>query len=249
MFGWNMLDHGARWYDAAIGRWWNSDIMSEKHTYMSTYNSCCNNPINIIDNNGKDCYLIVWASQSDSYGHAAFGVDNYILNKRTGKYIKDGTISVYGLFPIIDYNGEQASKDERVRGIFYIDKTATIEKIERNDFNSNEFQKPDGILRIQTNMENDVNVKQAIDKEIKSNKGYMGRSRNCSTFARECIRIATRKNVSGEETNFIFIKYVTPNALFNETKRIDNTKVIVDPYEKTDYKFVKTNEIIKHVIK
>ena len=53
MYGWNMLDHGARWYDAAILRWPTIDFYSEKYYFLSPYVICADNPICIIDNDGR----------------------------------------------------------------------------------------------------------------------------------------------------------------------------------------------------
>ena len=84
--------------------------------------------------------------------------------------------------------------------------------------------------------ETDIKTKKVLQEEINSNKGYKGMSRNCSTFARVGVRNATEKDVDGTE-NYLFYNYVTPNSLFEETKALLNTKVIVDPGNKTDYKF------------
>lgn len=59
MFGWNMLDHGARWYDAAIGRWWNMDLLAEKYYWISPYISCADNPLKFVDIDGKKFFFKV----------------------------------------------------------------------------------------------------------------------------------------------------------------------------------------------
>lgn len=56
MFGWNMLDHGARWYDAAAIRWWNMDMLAEKDRYISPYIQSHDNPVAKFDLNGKTDY-------------------------------------------------------------------------------------------------------------------------------------------------------------------------------------------------
>jgi len=61
-------------------------------------------------------------------------------------------------------------------------------------------------------------------------------SRNCSTFVREGIRVATDQNVKGEES-YLGISYVTPNRLFKDTEKLRNTTVIKNPGEKTNFEF------------
>ena len=59
-FGLNLMDYGARWYDAGVGRWTSVDPMAEKYASWTLYNYVYNNPINGIDPNGKDGILIVF---------------------------------------------------------------------------------------------------------------------------------------------------------------------------------------------
>ena len=57
MYGLDMQDHRARWYDPIVGRWSTSDILSEKYLSISSYISCNNNPIKLIDINGQEVFL------------------------------------------------------------------------------------------------------------------------------------------------------------------------------------------------
>jgi RHS repeat-associated protein len=51
-FGLNLSDYGARWYNAALGRWSSIDRFSEKYKYSSPFSYTTNRPINFTDING-----------------------------------------------------------------------------------------------------------------------------------------------------------------------------------------------------
>ena len=74
----NWYDYGARWMDAAIGRWHVMDPFCEKYYDVSPYAYCHNNPIMLVDLDGMDDYY-------DYYGDFLFSdnkeTDNIIIRK------------------------------------------------------------------------------------------------------------------------------------------------------------------------
>ena len=76
MHGLDWYDYGARWMDAAIGRWHVMDPLCEKYYDVSPYAYCHNNPIMLFDLDGMDDYY-------DYYGDFLFSdneeTDNIII--------------------------------------------------------------------------------------------------------------------------------------------------------------------------
>ncbi|WP_024770720.1 RHS repeat domain-containing protein [Aquimarina macrocephali] len=61
-------DFGARNYDGAIGRWMSPDPLSEEFSSWSPYNSMMNNPINLIDPDGRAAFSPIYDTGGNFLG-------------------------------------------------------------------------------------------------------------------------------------------------------------------------------------
>jgi hypothetical protein len=230
MHGLNTYDYGARQSDPVLGRWDRIDPLCEKYYSTSPYAYCANNPVNAFDPDGKKSLLIIWCTSDQQIGHAAFAIENYKDHKGTDTY------TVYGLFPYNPYVEQEAKDNKTVRGRFLISYNKTLEQIKEGAFYSGEETAPDGILCIDSDESKDVEAQNTLKKEIKSNKGYNVRSRNCSTFAREGVRSASGDpNISDEESVY-FNNVVTPNQLYYDTSKNEKVSLIKDAGDKINYR-------------
>ena len=85
---------GARYYDSGLSIWLSVDPMSDKYPSMSPYNYCMNNPIIIIDPDGKDCDIVVegntitisatYYTKKGNEGNLQAALDEW--NSQSGKY-------------------------------------------------------------------------------------------------------------------------------------------------------------------
>ena len=65
MYGWNMQDHEARWYDPVLGRWMVTDPLQEKYYDISTYCYAYNHPTRYVDPTGMEGWLSDWWKQNN----------------------------------------------------------------------------------------------------------------------------------------------------------------------------------------
>jgi RHS repeat-associated protein len=69
MHGLNTYDYGARQYNPITARWDRPDPLAEKYYPYSPYVYCLNNPIRLIDPDGRDIYPVIFRNK-DNQGNA-----------------------------------------------------------------------------------------------------------------------------------------------------------------------------------
>ncbi len=217
--GLNWNDYGWRNYRPDLGRWMNIDNHAENYYNWSPYNYAINNPINVIDPDGNDIYILIWFSSDRNggeSGHAGIAIDNYkTVNKKDAngndvldangnvvtEQVKDGTFTYYDLWPndAVDpgtllQTNVTADYSEGVQINSLNDLKNTDPTTQRTGNVSAEGRSADGIVQISTLPSDDEAAKKTANNEIKNKKEYNACYNNCSTFTQRISNIATGKN-------------------------------------------------------
>lgn len=149
----------ARYMDHELMTMWLSvDPLSDKYPSISPYAYCAWNPVKLVDPDGRDFVIVIWATtpEGEGVGHAGIAISNY--KEENGKMIPDGTFTYYDNWPDeeVSFNLKGAIKS--------VDAFRHENEIESVDVFLSEFLRchdheetpPDGVLLLSTSYEQDI---------------------------------------------------------------------------------------------
>lgn len=150
--------------------------------------------------------------------------------------VADGTVTYYDLWPGGDGVGKKnAGKD--VEASYNVIENTTLDYILNNDITKSEGYAPEGVIRISSKSETDLNTKLAITDFMKIPK-YNGRTRNCSDLAEVGVNSSLGIKIKANE--FIPFKIsTTPNKLYRKTTKQAGTVVLKNPGDKIKKSFLR----------
>ena len=252
------LDYGARMYDSGLGTWFGVDPLAEKYYSISPYTYCLNNPVNRIDPDGQDSYLLIWFSGDNETGHAGIAIDNYkkqqvmdskgnpILDskgKPTYEMVKDGTMTYYDLWPNNQVGITELQSDvmsDYSKGIV-INSLGDLKTSDPTGARSGgvgaEGRAADGIVQINTTYAQDSKIQSYASKTANSGKAYNASSFNCSTFVENALKTvypaldASQFVKVPTALRFLYndTRVTAPNNLYNATMKLSGTTNIKGP--------------------
>lgn len=145
-----------------------------------------NNPVNRIDPDGRDSYLLIWFSKNKEIGHAGIAVDNYkqqqIMDskgKPTYEMVKDGTMTYYDLWPNNPVGKTELQsnvKSDYSKGVVInslLDLTTKDSTGSRSGNVSAEGRAADGIVQIGTTYTQDTKIQGYASNTANSGKHIM----------------------------------------------------------------------------
>ena len=232
---------GARYMDHDLTTMWISvDPMSDKYPGISPYAYCAWNPVKLVDPDGKDVVLVIWASHNGKIGHAGIAISNYReetdANGQT-RMVPDGTYTYRDLWP-----GEAVGKDnfmENVPAIYEDNDKVTLDQLLTEDVSGEEERPCDGLILFTTDFDLDAKVQQSLDDFEESNPSYNGLKVNCSDYVEAALETMVGMQLPVDEKLSSKISATTPNQVYKAAVNLNNGKVLKDPGNKVNAGFIR----------
>lgn len=192
-----------------------------------------------LDWNGKNPYLITYATKNNEWGHSIFGVDEYDEN-----YQRTGNVILYDFWPAEKVSGLNRGlidvmpiyRDEVIKK----EDITKVNKLNLREITNEESKKPDGVLEFETSLNTDLILKKYTENLKLLNKYYNGASWNCSTFVLNILQNIESNFNALEPINQLWNQgtSVTPNNLYNKAKIYFNGNELLTPDKSLKNKFV-----------
>lgn len=250
-------DFGWRMYDPTIARWNKIDNHAENYYSYSPYNFVINNPVNVIDPDGNDIYILTWFSKDGETGHAGIAIDNYKTVEKKDEngntiydengnavteQVKDGTVTYFDLWPNDPVGRTELQDDvaaDYTEGrVMTLDALQNTDPTDSRDGNvSAEGRKADGIVQISTTADQDATAKSTANGLVSGNGAYNACTNNCSTFTQNVLN-SVFPNVDASQqvrpSGALRLMYddasvVAPNNLYNAALKVKGAKRVRGP--------------------
>jgi len=243
----NAYDFEGYGYDPRLMRRKSPDPKSNKYPFISPYAYALNNPTSIKDPDGKDVYLIIWATADGQIGHAALAVSNYRavqsqvnvngMQVTQTTYVPDGTFTYYDLWPG-GAGADETNATQNIPASYQKVTQVTWNGIFNADPSGGEGRNADGIIKLKTTYAEDQNVIQKLDARIAANQDYNGATNNCADNTECGIEAAIGKDIDADESITVTMNATTPNELYKAVEKLPNATVLRDAGSKVDNGFI-----------
>ena len=187
-----LLDYGARFYNPTLARWTTPDPLAEKYYSISPYAFCNNNPVNLVDPDGRDGiyinfpeYIItIGERQYENLGHS--GV--LLIDNKTGvtKYYEFGRYDEAGIgvvrkpkIPDVIIGADGKPTEESLNAVL----SEISEKAGHGGPIEGAYVESDNFKDM-----NDYAKEQMNNNSNEDRKEYNIINNNCSTFAEDVLK-------------------------------------------------------------